>query len=1370
MRNSKKVTKKMFCLILVLISFSYRKNEAILLKLIDEAGIELFEGNNLTELSILEKEFVVSFDYKSDPNQQALFPVTSYNIIYITVNSEENTYNDGNHILSVSYNSNGVLEINVLLNGDFYSFSNELPLEINQWLNIELCQLLIDGNYNYKIKLNGSIVFSKISDQLQSFYNVIIYASNPWNQTQGFIKNFFVVNGISSSWLNQWSDWSSCNTSNGYGFMNRTRNFNASESSIWSFVEVLTYVIECYIYKDACQMINNVIEDIPTPLEKGKNITEMPILNPEFLVSFDFIPYSFNSNLSSVIHFIIDDVTTGYPGVWLDDLGVLLISALNNGTNFIFRTDFALALNQWSKIEISQVFINGSYVYKIKVNDTYFVSEINTQVRSFKNVVLYASNPWNVSQNGSIKNVFVVNNQAIISTEGTLLQWSIWSSCNTSNGYGFNNRTRYLDKECFTEFKECYVYKDTCQMVIYVIEDTTTLLIKAKNITEMPILDTEFLISFDFIPYSFNSNLSSVIHFIIDSDNVITGVWLDGLGVLEVSTLINDTNFIFHTNTALPLNQWSKIEISQIFINGSYAYKIKVNETYVASEINTHVRSFKNVILYASNPWNVSQNGSIKNVFVANNQSVLSSSLLQWSNWSSCNTSSGYGFNNRTRYLGNTCHTELKECHVYKDACHMINYVIEDIPTALEKTKNITEMPILDTEFIISFDFVPYSFNNSLSSIIHFTNDSYKNGFLGVWLDNLGVLQVSALINGTDFIFRNYALPLNQWSKIEISQIFFNRSYLYRISVNNIYVLSKINSQVQSFKNVILYASNPWNVSQNGSIKNVFVANNQAVLSSSLLQWSNWSRCNTSSGYGFINRTRYLGEECYTDLKECYVYKDSCQMINYVIEDTPTSLENAKNITEMPILDTEFIISFDFIPYSFSNSLSSIIHFINDSDNIRNGYPGVWLDKLGVLQISALINGNDFIFRNYALPLNQWSKIEISQLFLNGSYLYRIKVNNVYIVSIINTQVQSFKNVIVYASNPLDVSQNGSIKNLFVANNQSVLSSSFLQWSNWSICNTSNGYGFTNRTRYLGDDCYTEQKQCYVYKAPLWNVFNTVFMQGNLTSLNLQIYPTFIKPSNVSLEFEYFLPPFFMFTSDSVIQGFVRTQANRIKYSFNGNFTYLDSFNYNFTATYNNSLCPISGVFTLEIPLMLSLQVETEKRERIVRTFQKQVECFNNPKIPVSQNQQILKESYGRGIYWDEYNNQIYVCMSQYYPSTKPVCYFSDDEGYLWTAMDIRVGSVLGRHSATKELYAVHRNRKMYLVFYNYYKKWLAITNQQFLNNVFNQLNLTFVKNLEGDNEQIYTLGPYQWLGNAEGLFFRKLESASWVQRVKWML
>ncbi|XP_047124980.1 uncharacterized protein LOC105846327 isoform X2 [Hydra vulgaris] len=1323
---------------------------------IEDIPTALEKTRNITAMPILDKEFLISFDFIPYSLSSDLSSIIHF------INDSNGTGYPG-----VWLDSRGVLQVTAMIDGADFTFNTSLTLSLNEWSKIEISQILVNGSYAYQIKVNDTIVASKINTQVRSFKNVVLYASNPWNVSQnGSIKNVFVANNqvVLSSSLLQWSNWSSCNTSSGYGYSNRTRYLGE---------ECFTQTQECYVYKDACQKINYVIEDIPTALEKTRNITAMPILDKEFLISFDFIPYSLSSDLSSIIHFINDSNGTGYPGVWLDSRGVLQVTAMIDGADFTFNTSLTLSLNEWSKIEISQILVNGSYAYQIKVNDTIVASKINTQVRSFKNVVLYASNPWNVSQNGSIKNVFVANNQAVLSS--SLLQWSNWSSCNTSSGYGYSNRTRYLGEECFTQTQECYVYKDACQMINYVIEDIPTALEKTRNITAMPILDKEFLISFDFIPYSLSSDLSSIIHFINDSNGTgYPGVWLDSRGVLQVTAMIDGADFTFNTSLTLSLNEWSKIEISQILVNGSYAYQIKVNDTIVASKINTQVRSFKNVVLYASNPWNVSQNGSIKNVFIANNQAVLLSSLFQWSNWSSCNTSSGYGYSNRTRYLSKECFTDFQECYVYKDKCQMINYVIEDIPTSLEKTKNITEIPILDREFLISFDFIPYSFTSNLSSILHFINDSsdIRNGYPGVWLDSLGVLQVTAMIDGADFTFNtNLTLSLNEWSKIEISQILINGSYVYQIKVNDTNVTSKINTQVRSFKNVVLYASNPWNVTQNGSIKNVFVANNQAVLSSSLLQWSNWSSCNTSSGYGYSNRTRYLGKECFTDFLECYVYKDTCQMINYVIEDIPTPLKKAKNITRMPILDIEFLISFDFMAFSFNSNINSIIHFFIDTNNITNSYPGVWLNNLGVLQVSALVNGTDFIFRtNSSLPLNQWSKIEISQTFINGSYSYKIKVNDTYVVSAINRKVRSFKNVVLYASSPWNVSQNGSIKNVFVANNQAVLLSSLLQWNTWSVCNTSNGYGFNNRTRYLGEDCSTEFRECYVYKAPLWNVVNTVSMQGNLTSLNLQIYPTFIKPSNVSLEFEYFLPPFFTFTSDIVIQRFVRTQTNRIKYSFNGNFTYSDSFNYIFTAIYNNSLCPISGVFILEIPLMLSLHVETEKRERIARTFQKQVECFNNPKIPISPNQQFLKGSYGRGIYWDAYKSHIYVCMSQHYPSTKPVCYFSDDEGYLWTAMDIRIGSVLGRHSVTRELYAVHRNRKMYLVFHKYYNKWLAITNQQFLVRVSSYLDSTYVKNLEGDYEQTYTLGTYQWLGNTEGLFFRKLTGDSWVQIVKWIL
>nr|XP_047137357.1 uncharacterized protein LOC105847560 isoform X1 [Hydra vulgaris] len=384
-------------------------------------------------------------------------------------------------------------------------------------------------------------------------------------------------------------------------------------------------------------------------------------------------------------------------------------------------------------------------------------------------------------------------------------------------------------------------------------------------------------------------------------------------------------------------------------------------------------------------------------------------------------------------------------------------------------------------------------------------------------------------------------------------------------------------------------------------------------------------------------------------------------------------------------------------------------------------------------------------------------------MLLNTVYQYSIFLNDVSVYTENNNSSQKFINVSVYAGDPWRPTD-GYLRNLFIFNSISVPKS----YQSESLCNTSSGYGFNTRNVYSNGTCYEETKECYMYTEPLWKVNSSIFMLGYETTLNLQIYPTFLKASAVNLEFEYFLPIFFTISSENYIQGFSKTQTNRMKYSFSGVFKSWDSFNYTFTAVFNHTLCPISGMVTLEIPFVFSYRVEAEKPGKITKTFQKQVECFNYPKTSFASDLQFFAESYARELCWDPVNSYIYLCMNQYYPSTKVACWFSKDNGNLWAAVDIRVGSVLGRHSVTRELYAIHRNRKTYLMFHNYFHKWLVITTQQFMEVAFSYLDLSLHKSLEGDFDQIYTFGTNQWLGNSKGLFFRNLENDTWILRVRW--
>ncbi|XP_047136712.1 uncharacterized protein LOC105843977 isoform X2 [Hydra vulgaris] len=283
----------------------------------------------------------------------------------------------------------------------------------------------------------------------------------------------------------------------------------------------------------------------------------------------------------------------------------------------------------------------------------------------------------------------------------------------------------------------------------------------------------------------------------------------------------------------------------------------------------------------------------------------------------------------------------------------------------------------------------------------------------------------------------------------------------------------------------------------------------------------------------------------------------------------------------------------------------------------------------------------------------------------------------------------------------------------------------------------------------------------------LCKVLNAVTLQGNLLLMNLQIYPTFNESLNAYVEFEFFLPPYLSFTSGNVIQNFVKADGNRIKYFFTGRINSSEIFNYNFTGLFNDTKCPLPGIFTLDIPLKISIQVELGKPTVFFKAFRKVVECFGYPNIPIVKDQLILKESYGRGIYWDAKNLIIYVCMNQHFPSTKVACYVSNDEGSLWYELDVQVGSVLGHHLLTNELYAVHRNQKTYMMFHNIYKKWLSITKQQFTETASNFIDPSMRKNLEGDFNQIYTLGPNKWLGNSQGLFLLH-RNGTWILRIRW--
>ena len=77
-----------------------------------------------------------------------------------------------------------------------YFLPSAKEIVVNVPTHIEIHQRYTSGGkYRYFIKINGEEAYSIINTDARQFYNVKVYASNPWEDNcSGYIKNFEVTN------------------------------------------------------------------------------------------------------------------------------------------------------------------------------------------------------------------------------------------------------------------------------------------------------------------------------------------------------------------------------------------------------------------------------------------------------------------------------------------------------------------------------------------------------------------------------------------------------------------------------------------------------------------------------------------------------------------------------------------------------------------------------------------------------------------------------------------------------------------------------------------------------------------------------------------------------------------------------------------------------------------------------------------------------------------------------------------------------------------------------------------------------------------------------------------------------------------------
>ncbi|XP_065662137.1 uncharacterized protein LOC100207579 isoform X3 [Hydra vulgaris] len=836
-------------------------------------------------------------------------------------------------------------------------------------------------------------------------------------------------------------------------------------SNFTKCANVSSYDSTC-IYLNATHSQSSSIKPVALPtgyinnkteftLGKGLLLGTLFLLRKVYTVSFKVKPTKYSKCLKSVLHLTLGKDFGDYgdrtPGVWFHEDGsgkLVIYNAVNGNANYLVETA-PLALDKWSSVKISQVMLGNKYWYSVDLNGVNIHRTENSDARDFKNVKVYASNPWYDAQYSFMTDLLIIN--------GT------------------------------PEF---------------LVGNTPTPLLKGKFIAEIPKLDKEYLVSLDFFPNKIVQGSHGIIYFSYGSNYGVLGIWCTEYGKLLFITplygyfdVLISNYYSFISTNQIKVFQWLNIEVAQNLIGKNYVYTIRINGETVFTKVNTKAQSFDNVKIYASNFLESfeTQDGSIKDFFIINGISnssmqpivVLPKDFIIYKeeiNLTQAKDIGDYGgkyldvyfhkdgsgklvivaaVNSSNNYYIETPHlslrqwssikiyqsllenkywfsVDLNDVNIYKvensdardyknikvyasDFQHVsqngfiselliINgnaeYIVGNILTPLVQGKLITEIPKFDKEYLVSLDVNPNKFVSGWHYVISFiigSENVYKGYRVPCFLfheDGDGKLQVVSPVNGIrDYYYNSKPISLQIWSNIVVSQILKDGVYVYSITINGQVVSTVINNEAESFDKVKVYASEPGYEVQNGSIKNLFIVN------------------------GISNSGMQL-----VLLSTDYIYNRE--------EFSPTP---GLFLGTLNVLTKVYTVSFSIKPTKYTKVSNNILHLTlgKNFGSYGDRNPGVWFheDGSGKLVIFAAVSGNaSYYIETPPLSLGQWSTVKIYQSILGKKYWFSVDLNGVNIHRVENYDARDFYNIKVYASDVWYNPQDCSIIDLLIVN------------------------------------------------------------------------------------------------------------------------------------------------------------------------------------------------------------------------------------------------------------------------------------------------------------------------------------------------
>ena len=151
-------------------------------------GTELVRNKLLSTIPILSTEWIVSFDYKV--TRTVWTDCNWLGVLTFTIGQDLDNYGDRTPSLYVRC-ADRQLVFSSAINGIIAFNKMVLQINSNGLYHIEIHQRYISGGeYRYFIRIDGVEVVSVVNKDARQFYNVKVYACDPWfDPADGIISN-----------------------------------------------------------------------------------------------------------------------------------------------------------------------------------------------------------------------------------------------------------------------------------------------------------------------------------------------------------------------------------------------------------------------------------------------------------------------------------------------------------------------------------------------------------------------------------------------------------------------------------------------------------------------------------------------------------------------------------------------------------------------------------------------------------------------------------------------------------------------------------------------------------------------------------------------------------------------------------------------------------------------------------------------------------------------------------------------------------------------------------------------------------------------------------------------------------------------------